>query len=424
MSLTDTTLPKSLLRALLLVAAFAGLQTASGCGKVVSSEDTGSETHWLVRCDSDAECGPGNCACGVCTLACNEDADCSALGVRGMRCSLPMTCAAEPEFKTADGGCFVPCQSNADCAGLASDASCERGRCELPPGVVLGAGASIVESGGGGSSAAENEGSGGTEAGSGGASAGEIATLCDGSDDVRLVSRGGGGFVDQYYAFAATYGLGFYAVDGRCRYWRGVNDGRVFAGTLDPEQAQSFAENLGFGTFSHIRYTEEPDCDDGGARTIRSFEGTIVCVCGCTDAPPAFLAALAADSKARGELFAGGEPLTGPLQLLLLETEAPTTVEYAPVPWPLERAPTAAEIVSWLNSYAAINESSGALIIDAAESTTLRATRDAFISNVRSFDGSIPIVLPGDAGQTSRYFRMLLRDEVPAPVKAALLGGL
>ncbi len=36
----------------------------------------GTETHWLMRCDSDAECGELTCECGVCTLVCEDDAQC------------------------------------------------------------------------------------------------------------------------------------------------------------------------------------------------------------------------------------------------------------------------------------------------------------------------------------------------------------
>ncbi len=46
-----------------------------GCGSRI--DDTGTETHWLKACDSDAECnGPTSCLCGVCTITCERDNSC------------------------------------------------------------------------------------------------------------------------------------------------------------------------------------------------------------------------------------------------------------------------------------------------------------------------------------------------------------
>ncbi|RYZ06605.1 MAG: hypothetical protein EOO73_14975 [Myxococcales bacterium] len=51
--------------------------TAGGCGKLDSGGE-GSETHWLLTCDSDEDCGVGQCLCGVCTLPCASLRDCPA----------------------------------------------------------------------------------------------------------------------------------------------------------------------------------------------------------------------------------------------------------------------------------------------------------------------------------------------------------
>jgi hypothetical protein len=46
----------------------------SGCG---AREDTGTETHWLKACDSNADCGgPTSCLCGACTITCETDQNC------------------------------------------------------------------------------------------------------------------------------------------------------------------------------------------------------------------------------------------------------------------------------------------------------------------------------------------------------------
>lgn len=70
-----------------------GLGGLEACGKAGSGEQVGGETHWLRHCsetgDSEAECGPDlECACGVCTAACDTDSACEALD-SAARCSRP-----------------------------------------------------------------------------------------------------------------------------------------------------------------------------------------------------------------------------------------------------------------------------------------------------------------------------------------------
>jgi hypothetical protein len=48
-----------------------------GCSS--RSTDTGTETHWLLSCDKDSECGGGtSCLCGVCTVTCVTNDGCPA----------------------------------------------------------------------------------------------------------------------------------------------------------------------------------------------------------------------------------------------------------------------------------------------------------------------------------------------------------
>lgn len=51
--------------------------SAAGCGKSNTGGE-GSETHWLQTCDTDDDCGVGQCLCGVCTLPCVSLRDCPA----------------------------------------------------------------------------------------------------------------------------------------------------------------------------------------------------------------------------------------------------------------------------------------------------------------------------------------------------------
>ena len=44
-----------------------------------SGPQTGSQTHWLRVCQSDADCGELQCLCDVCTLSCDAEASCTDL---------------------------------------------------------------------------------------------------------------------------------------------------------------------------------------------------------------------------------------------------------------------------------------------------------------------------------------------------------
>lgn len=62
----------------------------SGCGATSHGGDEGSETHWLSACDADVDCSQGQCLCGVCTVECDNAAECpTTLDV----CEVPTDCA-------------------------------------------------------------------------------------------------------------------------------------------------------------------------------------------------------------------------------------------------------------------------------------------------------------------------------------------
>src|SRR6185295_9564158 len=53
------------------------LLLASGCGgNAADGRRIGGETNWLVTCNSDSDCGAGQCLCNVCTVSCATDASC------------------------------------------------------------------------------------------------------------------------------------------------------------------------------------------------------------------------------------------------------------------------------------------------------------------------------------------------------------
>jgi len=406
------------LRALLIAACLGALEGASGCGRT-DSPQLDSETHWLTSCDSDQDCGAGSCECGVCTTACVTSADCSGLGLASVECvGLSGACAsvatAAGASSSEGAACLLSCVDDADCAGLGAGARCESQRCERP--ALAGLNGTGGSGGSGGSSVVA--GSGG-QAGGGAASAG--AALCDGSEDVRFAWFVGGGFVSTYYSFTASRGLGFLAIDGQCRFWRSTEPGGVvYAGALDPDDAEAFASTLdyervlGIGTFE-----DPPDCSDGGTDVIWTPESRITCSCGpCSDnpsAPSGWTVAFRTMSDARlDDWFGAGQPMTGPARMVLLAFDDNPSDPNPLLPWPLSRAPRASEFYS---APAAIDESAGVDIADPDELSLLRATRATYLARMPGFDHTQLVYI---TPSSTSAFDMLLRDEVPAPVQTAL----
>lgn len=66
-----------------LFALSCGLALASSCASS-NSRTTGTETNWLVSCNTDSDCGAYACYCGVCSASCKEDADCEHEEVSGI----------------------------------------------------------------------------------------------------------------------------------------------------------------------------------------------------------------------------------------------------------------------------------------------------------------------------------------------------
>jgi hypothetical protein len=209
----------TLIKALLVTAGLGVLQGASGCGRA-DSPRLDSETHWLMSCESDLDCGAGSCECGVCTEPCSSSADCSVLGIEGIECvtelgacgALGESTAAAPT--AAGSACLLPCADNADCGALGAGAVCESQRCQLPA-----------------SSFAD---------GVGAAPSASAPVLCDGSEDVRFYWSPSDGGVLDHGVFASSRADGFLVIDGQCRYWT-ANDtlAPVFSGNARSMLADS-----------------------------------------------------------------------------------------------------------------------------------------------------------------------------------------
>jgi hypothetical protein len=124
-----TVIAKIMLRALgqgthRLALLFAALTLAFSCTPE-SGEPTGGETHFLTRCEPNANsCGDRLvCVCGVCTLPCAERAACVTLPAS--QCVPGCVTDDGP----APGVCEVSCVGDADCAVVSPGHHCEQGVC-------------------------------------------------------------------------------------------------------------------------------------------------------------------------------------------------------------------------------------------------------------------------------------------------------
>lgn len=119
---------KSVLRA-----ALAGglLSLAIGsCGRAAEEEplQIDSNTNWLVRCESDAQCsGSLRCYCGQCTQPCASTDECGLLD--GAECA-PTASGVCSDIAPVGGLCVLGCREDAECG---SDFSCIDSRCVPDP---------------------------------------------------------------------------------------------------------------------------------------------------------------------------------------------------------------------------------------------------------------------------------------------------
>ena len=96
----------------------------------------GSATHFLTRCESEADCGTGfSCLCGACTRTCEEADTCRTLDANA-ECvgvvSRPLDPGCPDSAVTAF--CDVQCALDTECAALGSGYRCDRGYCRALSG--------------------------------------------------------------------------------------------------------------------------------------------------------------------------------------------------------------------------------------------------------------------------------------------------
>lgn len=96
------------------------------CGGSTAEPGSDSNTHWLSKCGSDADCGGLSCVCGSCSRRCDSDESCGTLP--GATCAVPATCDAEATATAT--ACVRACTVDLDCQAIRKDLVCSTGQCE------------------------------------------------------------------------------------------------------------------------------------------------------------------------------------------------------------------------------------------------------------------------------------------------------
>jgi hypothetical protein len=209
----------------------------------------------------------------------------------------------------------------------------------------------------------------------------EPEAICDGSEDLRLGMRGGGGWI---FGLGVRVQLGrdFLYVRGDCRYW--VQPGElppagevdmVRAGTLDEAQAQALAEQLHYGLWAGVAgHYGDNDTQDGNTVTIFDQDETLSCYGACPEAPD-FVHDLTVERQALlDELWAGGEAVEGPLRVAAAALDE--GVQVSAVEWTVAELDLASIAVPIEDAYTG---DPSVLIDDPNTVAALRAFRDAHI---------------------------------------------
>jgi hypothetical protein len=235
--------------------------------------------------------------------------------------------------------------------------------------------------------------------------------LCDGSADVRFLYVSTGGFVEVPFLYRS--GSRFLAIDGQCRYWLGeANLEGLRGGELEPERAQVIARDLQYGQYASVPSYAPQACDDCGSTILVDDTGMIGRGSGEPSdepAPQVWSAAMRAAAEVVAELREEAVAVTPASKTLLALRTARSDV-LGVVPLDLEtRAldPDSLELFADRPEHWVVVE-------DAATIDLLAELQRAALLA----DPTARTVFAQDV--EGRHYEVLVRDEPPAPVAAAL----
>ncbi|HTV17718.1 MAG TPA: hypothetical protein VMG12_03580 [Polyangiaceae bacterium] len=246
-----------------------------------------------------------------------------------------------------------------------------------------------------------------------------VQPICDGSDDVRFVFTAFAGFPAHYATtFTGSYGGRYLVIDGRCNYWLGSDTlVGLRTGTIGVDAAATLAEELHFGRYASVADFRDPgQCTDAGLSILDDGTATLRSSCfQPDDVPRIYGEAFTGASRLVQSLDASAQPdwqrstllaINDPLDLT---QPLPGGAFRVPVPWtaPLDLEPRS---VTNLDLTRGLDADTGVLVEDEPTLAVLAELRLA------QYDGYDLFV----RDDRERIFQLLVRDEPPAAVRAAL----
>jgi hypothetical protein len=165
-----------------------------------------------------------------------------------------------------------------------------------------------------------------------------FARICDGSPGLRLAMvLGGGGTVAN--EIEREIGFFYLYVLGTCEYFALPAEGSALwpdahTGTLDPATEEELSRALDYGHLADVAGSwDTAGVSDGSTLLVSDGVRTMACYAGCEDGPEG-ARALWAELGWIDELWAAGEPFSGPLRLSVIGW-VDSTIDELGGPWPL-----------------------------------------------------------------------------------------
>jgi hypothetical protein len=168
-----------------------------------------SQSHWLDRCESSAECGgDAQCLCGVCSRPCSAQSECGGAAEVEARCTELSAIGAECADQGENRICLPRCDGERGCDVFGAGLSCVSGVCvAVRESSSAGAGGA-ADGGSAGRSSTGNAGRSATGvAGSGSAGRAGDAAVDAGMRDGSVMDMMCGAFVPEVTASPATVRL-------------------------------------------------------------------------------------------------------------------------------------------------------------------------------------------------------------------------
>jgi hypothetical protein len=244
-----------------------------------------------------------------------------------------------------------------------------------------------------------------------------FARICDGSDGLRLamVLGGGGQILNE---IEREIGFYYLYVLGNCQYFAlPADSGQTWpdarTGMLDEATEEQLSLALGYGDLADVAgFWGTEGSADGSTLLVSDGTVTVACAWACEDGP-AGAQALWAEMGWIDELWATGEPLTGPLRVSVIGW-ADSTIDELGAPWPLPIDPWSIAISG---DDLPTAPGDAVLIDDEAQVATLRELRRQYREDdlpddvINALEAYGHLTFLDEGGQD--LFQLWMRDALP-----------